>query len=326
MNNFLDRRAFIQWAALAGTGLLGAAQAQSERVIKLLVPVPAGGGMDACARLLAQHCKEALGTIVVDNRPGGALRIAIEAVKRAKADGETLLFTPVSPFTIYPHIYKKLSYDVRTDFVPVSSFCRFDFALGVPGNSPVNTLAEYVVAVKKNPEQFGMYAVPAAGSAAHFVGVQFARVAGIQTKHIPYKGSAPAMTDLIGGHIPAAVNVTGEFVQYVSDKKVKVLAITGAKRSALLPQVPTFAESGFKDLELAEWFGLFAPAKTPASVVNTVNSAVAQALGKPEVIARLAALGYAPFHLPATQLMERVESEARVWEPIVKSTGFTLDE
>jgi tripartite-type tricarboxylate transporter receptor subunit TctC len=326
MNNFLDRRAFIQLAALAGAGALGTAQAQSGRLTKLMVPVPAGGGMDACARLLAEHCTEALGTIVVDNRPGGALRIAIETVKRAKADGETLLFTPVSPFTIYPHIYKKLSYDVRTDFVPVSPFCLYDFALGVPGNSPVNTLAEYVAAVKKNPEQFGMYAVPAAGAAPHFVGAQFARVAGIQTKHVPYKGSAPAMTDLIGGHVPAAFNVTGEFVQYVAEKKVKVLATSGAKRSALLPNVPTFAESGFKDMELSEWFGLFAPAKTPASMISTLNNAVAQALGKPEVIARLTTLGYAPFHLPVAQLMDRVVSETRAWEPIVKSTGFSLDE
>jgi tripartite-type tricarboxylate transporter receptor subunit TctC len=326
MNNFFNRRAFMQLTVLAGVGPLGLVLAQSGRLTKLIVPVPAGGGMDACARLLAEHCKEALGTTVVDNRPGGALRIAIEAVKRANADGETLLFAPVSPFTIYPHIYKKLAYDVRTDFVPVSPFCLFDFALGVPGNSPVNSLAEYVAAVKKTPKEFGMYAVPAAGAAPHFVGAQFAHVAGIQTEHIPYKGSAPAMTDLIGGHIPAAFNVTGEFVQYVADKKVKVLATTGAKRSALLPNVPTFSELGFKDMELTEWFGLYAPAKTPTSVVNTINNAVAQTLGKPEVIARLKTLGYAPFHLPAAQLMDRVVSEARVWEPIVKSTGFSLDE
>lgn len=326
MNTLIDRRTFVQMSALAGLGALGTAQAQSGRVTKLMVPVPAGGGMDACARLLAEHTKEALGTIVVDNRPGGALRIAIDIVKRAEPDGATLLFAPASPFTIYPHIYKKLSYDVRTDFIPVSPFCLFDFALGVPGNSPISSVAEYIAAVKMNPEQFGMYAVPAAGAAPHFVGVQFARVADIQTKHIPYKGSAPAMTDLIGGHVPAAFNVTGEFVQYVADKKVKVLATTGAKRSHLLPAVPTFTELGFKDMELAEWFGVFAPAKTPMTVVNTINGAVAKALAKPDVVARLATLGYAPFHLTSSQLMDRVLSETRLWEPIVKSAGFSLDE
>jgi len=281
--------------------------------------------MDASARLLAEYTREALGTVVVENRPGGALRLAIDFVKRAEPDGTTLLFSPTSPFTIYPHIYKKLAYDL-SDFVPVSTFCSFDFALGVPGNSPINSVADYIAAVKRDPQKSGFYAVPAAGASPHFAGAQFARAAGIETRHVPYKGSAPAMQDLIGGHVPAAFNLTGEFLQYVPDKKVKVLATTGARRSPFAPDVPTFTELGFKDMVLGEWFGMFAPAMTPASVVEKINAAVRDTLRKAEVTARLTTLGYTPLHLSAAEMKQRLVADLNAWGPVVKSTGFTVEE
>ena len=323
---FTRRRALLLSFATATLGGLPTARAQTARTTRLLVPVPPGGGMDSCARLFGEQMRDALGTVVVENRPGAALRLAIDAARRAEPDGATLLFAPASPFTIYPHIYKKLAYDVRTDFIAVTPFCHFDFALGVPGTSPINTLAEYVDAVRRAPDKNGFFAVPAAGAAPHFVGAQFARVAGLKLEHIPYKGSAPAMQDLIGGAVPAAFNLTGEYVPYLPTRRVKVLATTGARRSPFMPEVPTFTELGYKDMELGEWFGVFAPAKTPPSVIEQINAATAAALRKPEVTTRLSALGYSPLHLSSGELGARVLQELAAWGPIVKSTGFSLEE
>ncbi len=310
----------------ASLGLSGLARAQNSRITKIIVPVPPGGGMDAMARLFAEQTKDMLGTPIVDNKPGAALRIAIDFVKQATPDGATLLFSPASPFTIYPHIYKKLNYDFKNDFVAISPFCQFDFALGVPGDSPVNTVADYINAVKREPAKFSSYAVPAAGAAPHFVGAQFARTSGLPLQHIPYKGSAPAMQDLIGGNVPAAFNLTGEFIQHAAAKRVKVLATSGEKRSPFFPNVPTFAELGFKDMALSEWFGVFAPAKTPVAMIDSIGAAINSALRRPEVQARLSTLGFSPYSLPSKEAQQRVVSEMNAWGSIVKSTGFTVEE
>ena len=326
----LPRRTFLEipiaTSLAASLALSGLAHAQNNRITKIIVPVPAGGGMDATARLFAEYTKEMLGTGIVDNKPGAALRIAIDLVKQAAPDGTTLLFSPASPFTIYPHIYKKLTYDFKNDFVAISPFCQFDFALGVPSDSPINTVADYINAVKRDPNKFSNYAVPAAGAAPHFVGAQFARISGLPLQHIPYKGSAPAMQDLIGGNVPAAFNLTGEFIQHAASKRVKVLATSGEKRSPFFPNVPTFAELGFKDMALTEWFGIFAPAKTPVAMIESINAAITAALRRPEVQARLSTLGYSPYSLSSKETQQRVVAEMNAWSSIVKSTGFSLEE
>lgn len=329
MNSFFSKRRSVMKLALAAAtpGLyLSQTSAQTGAIRRIVVPVPAGGGMDNMARIFADSTKEALGPSIVDNRPGAALRIAIDFVRRADPDGMTLLFSPASPFTIYPHIYKKLSYDYQNDFTAVGGFCNFDFALGVPGNSPINTVAEYVQAVKRDPVKYGQYAVPAAGAAPHFVGSQFGNMAGLQMQHVPYRGSAPAMQDLMAGVVPAAFNLTGEFVQLAQGGRVKVLATTGNRRSQFMPNVPTFQELGFKDMVLSEWFGVFAPSKTPSKTIESLSTALGSALRSSEVIAKIQAANYSPFISRPSELNQRVQQETALWAPLVKGTGFTLDE
>ena len=312
--------------AVAATGAAFDALSQTARHVSLVVPVPAGGGMDATARLIAEQVRDALGTVIVENKPGAALRVGLYAVRGAAADGNTLVYTAVSPFTIYPHVYKKLGFDPDADFVPVVPAVSFDFALAVPGSSAISTLAEYIDAARKDPERNGLYAVPGAGTSVHFAGAALALATGANLKHVPYKGSAPAMQDLIGGHVPACMNVLGEFLPYRGTGKVKVLATTGATRSPLMPDVPTFAELGFKGLVLNEQFGIFAPAKTPAAAVQKINAAVAAAVQKPDVVRRLAELGYTTLPFGATEFAAKLKADRAAWGPIVKSTGFTLDE
>lgn len=314
-------------AALLAAGLAGRAAAQGGRVTRIIVPVPAGGGMDACARLFAEYApREALGQAIVENRPGGALRLAIEFVQRAEPDGRTLLFAPASVFTIYPHIYRRLTYDLDRDFAPISTFCEFDLALGVSASTPVSTLAEYLAWVRREGGRAATFAVPAAGSAAHFAGARLARLAGVPLEHVPYRGSAPAMQDLLAGAVPAAFNVSGEFVAHRAAGRVKVLATTGAQRSPFYPDVPTFAELGFPDLVVGEWFGLFAPMATPAAVVAGLNAAVVAALARPEVQERLRALAYAPLHMAPEAFARRIRAERDGWAETVRATGFVVEE
>lgn len=314
-------------AASLAAGLAGQAAAQGGRVTRIIVPVPAGGGMDACARLFAEYApREALPQAIVENRPGGALRLAIEFVQRAEADGRTLLFAPASVFTIYPHIYRRLTYDLDRDFAPISTFCAFDLALGVPASAPVSTLAEFLAWVRREGGRAATFAVPAAGSAAHFAGARLARLAGVPLEHVPYRGSAPAMQDLLAGAVPAAFNVSGEFVAHRAAGRVKVLATTGAQRSPFYPDVPTFAESGFPDLVVGEWFGLFAPAATPAAVVAGLNAAVVASLARAEVQERLRALAYAPLHMAPEAFARRIRAERDGWAETVRATGFVVEE
>ena len=322
----MQRRTIL--AAAAGTVVLGAtsrAGAQTA-ITKIIVAVPPGGGMDATARLAAENVREALGTVIVENKPGAALRLALQYVKDAPPDGLTLLYTSISAFTVYPHVYKRLGYNAETDLVPVAPTVDYDFALGVPGSSPVSTLAQYIAAVKKDPATMGTYAVPGAGSSVHFAGAAFGAAAALEMKYVPYKGSAPAMQDLIGGHVPACVNVLGEFLPYRASGKVKVLATTGARRSALAPDVPTFAELGYPSLVLGEQFGLFAPARTPADTVAKINRAVTAAMQKPEVQRRLAEMGYASAALSPAAFADKLRQDRAIWGTLVKATGFTLDE
>ncbi len=312
--------------AVSATGTAFDVIAQTTRHVSLVVPVPAGGGMDATARLIAEHLRDSLGTIIVENKPGAALRLGLYAVRGATADGATLLYSAVSPFTVYPHVYKALGFNPDVDFVPVAPVVSYEFAFAVPGTSAVSTLAEYIAAARKDPERNGLYAVPGAGTSVHFAGAALAAATGINLKHVPYKGSAPAMQDLIGGHVPACMNVLGEFLPYRATGKVKVLATTGATRSPLMPDVPTFAELGFKGMVLNEQFGIFAPGKTPASVVQKINAAVTAAVQKPDVVRRLAELGYGTLPIGATEFSAKLKADRAAWGPIVKSTGFSLDE
>ncbi|MDM0012011.1 tripartite tricarboxylate transporter substrate-binding protein [Variovorax sp. J22P168] len=322
----ITRRRLLLAGAAVGALPAGLAHAQPEGVTRFIVPVPAGGGMDSTARLIAEGVRDVIGTVIVENKPGGALRIALQYVKAAAPDGKTLLYTTLSPLTIYPHVYQKLGYDAVSDLIPVAPVVSYDFALAVPGSSPISSLAEYLEAVKRNPEKMGLYAVPAAGTSLHFLGVALAQAANVPLTVVPYKGSAPAMQDLVGGQVPACINVLGEFLQYRAAGKVKILATAGAQRSTLTPDVPTFSELGFKSLVMNEQFGLFAPAKTPPATVARINTAVSDAMRKPEMQKRVAEMGYGTLILTPAAFEEKVRKDRDLWRPLVKASGFSLDE
>lgn len=321
------RRAFLRWLAVTfGAGPVIGASASPSKTLTFVVPVPAGGGMDATARVLASRLRESLGTVVVENKPGASLRLGLHAVRTAPANGSTFLYAPSSPFTVYPHVYRHLGFDPEGDFAPVASAVSFEFALGVAASSRIESVAQYLEAARAAPQRNALYGVPGAGSSAHFVGAALAATAGIDLTYVPYRGSAPLMQDLVGDRIVAACNVAGEFAPFRAAGKVKVLATTGATRSRLMPDVPTFAELGFTTMTFDEQFGLFAPKGTPETTIRQINTAVAKALGDTSTQQQLAALGYTVHVMSESEFASKLTADRQRWGPIVKATGFTLND
>ena len=240
---------------------------------------PPGGSLDVVARLLVEHMKGYAPSLIVDNRPGAGGRIALEALKSGEPDGSLLALTPGDQVTLFPHVYQKLSYDTLRDFVPVTTVCTFPFLLAIGPMVPSNvtTLAQFIEWCRANPK-LATYGSPGAGTRPHFLGVTLARAAGIEFVHLPYKGGAPAIQDLLGGQIPATISVFANAFPHVQSGSLRALAITAPQRSPLLPNVPTAREAGYPGMEAVEWFGLFAPAKTPIDIVSALHAAVQQAL------------------------------------------------
>jgi tripartite-type tricarboxylate transporter receptor subunit TctC len=266
-------------------------------------------------------------TITVDNRPGAAGRIAVEYVKTGDADGSLLLFTPDFLMTVYPHSYKKLSYDPMRDFVPVATIAKSQLALcagpGLPEN--VKTVADFVRWCKANPGK-GSYGTTAAGATPHFVGVMFARAAQLDLLAVHYKGGAPALQDLLGGQIPVSINPIGEILPFLQSGKIRVLATTGAVRSRFVPDAPTFVESGLKDVVADLWLGYLAPAKTPADTVQRLSAALGEALKSEDVSQSFSKFGSEVSFVPATPFAQLVRTDTERWGPIVKASGFSAED
>ena len=315
-------------AALATLAVHAQAQTVIDKPLKIVVGFPAGGAADSVARLLADQLRGTYApSTVVDNKAGAGGRLGAQAVKAADADGSTLLVTPASILTIYPHVYKKLGYDTLTDFAPVSSVAKVTFAFSVSSGVPasVKTLADYVAWAKANPKDAN-FGSPAAGATPHFVGTMLGRAAGLTLNHVPYKGGAPLVSDLLGGQIQAGVNVLPEVLQHAGSGKIRILAVSGAKRSRFLPAVPTFAEAGFKDVEAEEYFAVFVPAKTPAPIVAKLNAAVRAALQAKPVVAGLEKLSFDVEGESSSEFSAIVKKELERWGPIVKASGFSSED
>jgi tripartite-type tricarboxylate transporter receptor subunit TctC len=319
---------------MAASSLLTLAQAQPaiSKPAKIIVGFPPGGAADSIARLLANQLANTQGaayapTVIVDNKPGAAGRIAAQAVKAGEADGSQFLLTPASILTIYPHVYKKLGYDSLADFTPVSSVASVTFAFSVSSAVPasVKTIADYVAWAKANPN-LANFGSPAAGATPHFVGVMFGRAAGLQLNHVPYKGGAPLVTDLLGGQVQAGVNVLPEVLQHHVAGKLRILAVSSAKRSQFLPNVPTFAESGFKDVTATEAFSVFVPAKTPADVVARLNTAIRTALKTKALVEALEKLSFEIEGASSADYAKTVKAELERWGPVVTASGFSSEE
>jgi tripartite-type tricarboxylate transporter receptor subunit TctC len=226
--------------------------------------------------------------------------------------------------SVYSHVYKSLAYDPIADFEPVAQVATFDFGLGVGPQVPAKTLKELADWVKANPAQ-GSYGTPAAGTLPHFFAVSFARTAGLDLRHVGYRGSAAALTDLVGGQIPIVVTTTSDLLEQHKAGRIRVLATSDRQRSPFLPDLPTFKEAGY-DIEGTGWYGVFVPAKTPADIVERLNAAVVAAIKTPLVRERLLALGLQPTGTSAAELAKIQKADSELWAPAVKASGFTPEQ
>lgn len=296
-----------------------------EKTARIVVGFPPGGSADLIARALSLHMAAYAPQVIVENKAGAGGRIALDTLKAADPDGSTLVVTPSSMLTIYPHVYKQLNYNVQKDFAPVATLASFTFVLVVGPMVPasVKTLAEFLAWCKANPGQ-AAYATPGGGSGPHFAGAALARASGVDLLHVPYKGGAPAMTDVMGGQIAANMAVISNAMSLLQSGKIRAIAVTGPQRASALPQVPTIAESGFPDVVLTEWFGVLLPAKANAAHVERLHQVVQEAMKTPavkEVLAK-AAFDAMPPASPA-QVAQLMNSDLARWGQIVKATGYT---
>ena len=314
-------------AAIAAAGLLSlpAAAQLGEQPVRIVFPFAAGGSGDGLARLLAEHMRASLDQpVIVENRTGAQGRLGVQAVKAAEPDGRTILLTPVAPMSVYQHVYKSLQYDAAGDFAPLSQVATFDFALAVGPQVPAKSLAELVAWVKANPNQ-GTYGTPAAGTLPHFFAVSFGKAAGLDLRHVGYRGSAAALTDLVAGQIPIVVTTTSDVLEQHKAGRIRVLATSDRQRSPFLPDIVTFKEAGFA-IEGTGWYGLYAPAKTPPATVERLSKAIVAAVNVPQVKERLLAFGLVPTGTTAAELAKIQKADSDLWAPAVKASGFTPEQ
>src|SRR5882724_9505011 len=314
--------------AYAGAGLLPRARAQAiKKPVHIIVGFPAGGGTDVIARILADRLRGPYAsTVLVENKPGAAARLAVEFVKNSEPDGSTMLFTPDFPITVYPHSFRSLNYDSLRDFTPVSpaakSMLTYNVGPAVPDS--VKTLADYVQWCKANPEK-AAYGTTAAGGTPHFVGLMLASEARVPMQAVHYRGGAPALQDLIGGHVPASVNPISESMTQAKAGTIRILAVTGAKRSSFLPDVLTMAEAGY-NVVVESWLGAFVPSKTPAEVVNALGAAIGEAVKSPQMIENLSKVGNEPWFQTPADFGAKVKADVARWGPVVKASGFVAED
>ena len=325
----ISRRYIIQSAGasalLAGVGQ--AAWAQTLETAKIVTGFAAGGTSDTlCRRVAMKLSPDYAKTAVVENKTGAGGQIAVQFVKGAPADGMTILQTPTSILTIYPHIYKKLPYDPVADLTPVSLACTLDFGFAVGPAVPlsVKTVPEFLAWAKANPAgaNFGS---PAAGSTPHFIGALLGKSADVDLKHAAYRGTQPAMLDLLGGNISAVSGPIGDITQHLPTGKVRILGVSSAKRSRFAPDVPTYQEQGIKDMTHSEWFAFFLPAKASPEVVVRLNAAMKFALAQKDVIDGLAGFGLEAMSSTPAELADLLKKDTAKWAPIVKAVGFSAD-
>ena len=318
-------------AALAGPITCVVAQQTTpilNKPLKIVVGFPPGGSADTLARVLAQQLAGIAPTVIVDNKPGAGGRIALEAVKNSEADGATLVMTPASMVAVYPHIYRKLPYDPVTDFSPVGRVAAAPFILAVGPQVPVEvkSLSDFIKWGKANPT-LASYGSSGAGSIPHFTGVALGKAAGLDWAHVAYKGAAPAMNDLLGGQIAANVSVMSNALPHVQAGKLRALAVSSVQRNSALPSVPTFAEAGVKEAAAVEWFGLFAPARTPADVINRLSQALNAAERSKPFQDALAKGGFDAVGADTPSTFANVlKADIQRWGQIVKSSGFTPED
>jgi tripartite-type tricarboxylate transporter receptor subunit TctC len=319
--------AAVMLVAAAVAGAAGASEpaaAFPSKTMTIVVPYPAGGATDMLARMIAQRFSATWHQpAIVENKAGANGWIGNGAVARAAPDGYTILLT-ISTIVYAPHLYAKLPYDVNKDLVPVSMLSRTPNVLLVPASVPANTLEEFVGLVRKNPKKynFGSYGV---GSTSHVAGETLNRQAGIDLLHVAYKGAAPLVNELLGGQITAGVVDAATIRPHTKTGKVKALAVTGTQRVGYLPDVPTFAERGYKGMDLVGYFLVMAPAGTPKDIVRKLSDTIAATLRMPENSARIEDLGMSVVASTPEELGRAMKADSEIFGAAVKTANITID-
>jgi tripartite-type tricarboxylate transporter receptor subunit TctC len=338
----LDRRRLLVSAAAVGAaGMLGPmarsvawaqgsaqgspqASAYSGKTLRLLVGFPPGGGTDAIARLLAERLKDELGaTIVVENKAGAGGQLAAQALKAAPADGLTLFLSHDHTVSILPLVVKAPGFEPAKDFMPVAGFATFVNAFAVSAGTPARSFAEYVAWVRNAGGGKGAVGIPAPASTPEFMVRTIGQTQKLDLVPAPYRGSAPMMADMLGNQIAAGVGSIPDFIENHKAGKLRVVAVGGTQRQAVMADVPTLAEVGIKGFEEVPYYGVFAPAGSPAAALEQFSAALARVIEQPMVKERLTAMGLAVGHMPAAQLANRERAYAQAWAGIIKASGFT---
>lgn len=327
----LANKALVAMALVvtATAGVLSAAPAQAQgtwpdKPLKLVVPYPAGGNADNTARLLATQLGQRLGQqVVVDNRPGGSGTIGAAAVAKAPADGYTLLLDATA-FTVNPSLFPKLPFDAAKDFAPISLVLQVPLLMVVPANSPFQSVADLVKAAKARPGHL-TYASAGNGGAQHLAGELFKQGQKVAITHIPYRGGAPALTDLIGGQVDMMFSATTASGPFVKSGKLRALAISSPRRVEGWESVPTVAESGVPGFQVSEWNGLFAPAGTPRPVLERLEAETRAIVASPEMKKRFAELGVQGVGSSAQEFSSFLKAETTKWAEVIRTSGIRID-
>ncbi len=320
------RRTALQLAALALASVAGAAHAQAwpSKPVSLVVPFPAGGTTDVLARALAERLSPAIGQpVIVENKPGAGATIGADHVAKAKADGHTLLIGAVH-HTIASSVYKKLPYDFQKGFEPVTVIAMVPNVLVVNARTPAKNVNELVALIKAKPAE-ASYGSNGNGTAQHLIGTQFQQQTGTRLQHIPYKGSGPLATDLLGGQILMSFDTITPVLPHIKAGKLRPLAVTTAKRSPALPDVRTLQEAGLKDFDIGTWFGVLAPVGTPKPVLDRLSAEATKIIQSPDFRKRMDDIGAQPVGNSPAEMAAQIRSETDKFSVLVKAGNVTVE-
>jgi tripartite-type tricarboxylate transporter receptor subunit TctC len=320
----VDRRNFMAGCAgLSVSAISGAALGESGPLTKVIFPFAAGGGGDTLCRILAQQVGELLDrAVIVENRTGGDGLIGIKSVKNAGSDGTTILVTTGPTIYLLPMVETEPSFDTARDFLPVSLLARFEFGVVAGPAVDAKDFKQFVAWLKANPGK-ATYGVPSNGTIPHFTGSKLEQVLGISMTRVPYRGSAPIINDLVGGHLPFGITTIADAIPQHRAGGVKILAVSSADRSPFLPDVPTLKESGI-DLVADAWYGMWLPAGSSLEYAGKLSAAVTAALAKPEAREKLLTIGLMPVGSTPDGLTQELAANTAFWQPIVKATGYKI--
>jgi tripartite-type tricarboxylate transporter receptor subunit TctC len=317
------RRVLLALALFPLAGPPAAAQG-SDAPARILVGFPPGGSADTIARVLADKLRDELKRpVLVESRPGAGGRVLAAALKTLPNDGSAVMLAPDALLTTNPFVFKKLTYE-PTELVPVSLVAEFPFAFATGAESGAKSFPDYVKWAREN-RATASFGSPAAGSPLHFIGLMVGKDIGVELLHVPFQGGPPLLTALVGGQVSAGVNTLTDMLEMHKSGRVRILAIPGAKRAPQLPDVPTFAELGYKQVIARGFFGLYAPVGTPAAAVAQWNAALHRVLAQADVRERLATLGFEARASTPDELDKMAKADAQVWGPVIKASGFTVD-